>query len=176
VFILILPLSRQYFLEASSSHAAARLDAWSERIGRTIGPDDVEPATWAGAEEGRTYSALQIHAAMNRLAAGVMRAPEWWASGFDLLVTPPMQQPPPRIGDVSRDQMAAVFDLFSMPFSITGQPAISLPLHWNAQGLPIGVQLVADYGREDVLIRVASQLEEASPWAQRRPAITSRSD
>jgi amidase len=155
----------------STSHAAARLDAWSERIGRSLGPDDVEPATWSGVEEGHTYSAVQIHAAMQRLVAGVMRAPEWWAAGFDLLVTPTMQQPPPRIGEVPRGQAAAVFGLFTMPFSVTGQPAISLPLHWSPQGLPIGVQLVADYGREDVLIRLASQLEEASPWSERRPAI-----
>jgi amidase len=53
----------------------------------------------------------------------------------------------------------------------TGQPAISLPLHWNDQGLPIGVQLVAPYGREDVLIRVAAQLEQARPWADRRPPV-----
>ena len=50
-----------------------------------------------------------------------------------------------------------------MPFSITGQPAISLPLHWTADGLPVGVQLVADYGREDVLLRLAEHLEQAMP-------------
>jgi amidase len=44
-------------------------------------------------------------------------------------------------------------------------------MHWNAEDLPIGVQLVAAYAREDILIRVASQLEDAAPWAQRRPAI-----
>ena len=49
--------------------------------------------------------------------------------------------------------------------------AISLPLHWNAAGLPIGVQLVAAYGREDVLVRVAAQLEAAAPWSARRPKI-----
>ena len=59
---------------------------------------------------------------------------------------------------------------FTPPFNMSGQPAISLPLHWNGAGLPIGVQLVAAYGREDVLVRVAAQLEAAHPWADRHPA------
>ena len=63
---------------------------------------------------------------------------------------------------------------FTPPFNVSGQPAISLPLHWNEQGLPIGVQLVAPYGREDVLLRVAAQLEEVVPWAERRPPVLTR--
>jgi len=61
---------------------------------------------------------------------------------------------------------------FTAPFDVTGQPAISLPLHWNDDGLPIGVQLVAAYGREDVLLRVGAQLEDARPWNGRRPPIS----
>ena len=60
---------------------------------------------------------------------------------------------------------------FTAIFNATGQPAISLPLHWTDDGLPIGVQLVAAYGREDVLIRIAAQLEQARPWADRRPPV-----
>ena len=58
---------------------------------------------------------------------------------------------------------------FTAAFNATGQPAISLPLHWSEDGLPIGVQLVAPLGREDLLLRVASQLEQAVPWADRTP-------
>jgi amidase len=60
---------------------------------------------------------------------------------------------------------------FVAPFNLTGQPGISLPLHWNEAGLPIGVQLVGAYGREDVLIRIASQLEQARPWKDKHPPI-----
>ena len=60
---------------------------------------------------------------------------------------------------------------FTIPFNVTGQPAISLPLHWNHEGLPIGVQLVAAFGREDVLLRVAAQLEADGAWRDRRPPI-----
>jgi len=58
---------------------------------------------------------------------------------------------------------------FMIPFDITGQPAISLPLHWSEDGLPVGVQLVAAYAREDLLLRVSAQLEQAAPWADRHP-------
>jgi amidase len=58
---------------------------------------------------------------------------------------------------------------YTSQFNVTGQPAISLPLHWTADGLPIGVQFVGGFAREDVLIRLAAQLEAAQPWADRHP-------
>jgi amidase len=103
----------------------------------------------------------------------------WWADGFDLLLTPTLVEPPPPLGDFDptpEDPLrgfarGGVFVAFTIPFNVTGQPAISLPLHWSGDGLPIGVQLVAAYGREDVLIRVAAQLEAARPWRDRRPPV-----
>ena len=68
---------------------------------------------------------------------------------------------------------ATPYAIFTAGFNASGQPAISLPLHWSEDGLPIGVQLVAAYGREDLLIRVAAQLEQAQPWAGRWPELAS---
>ena len=64
--------------------------------------------------------------------------------------------------------------LYTAPFNISGQPAISLPMHWTEDGLPVGVQLVAAYGREDQLLQVAAQLEQAAPWADRTIAADHR--
>ena len=96
----------------------------------------------------------------------------WW-DDHDILVTPTSPEPPVRLGELAptnadpdgERRAWATLVTFTIPFDITGQPAISLPLHWNDDGLPIGVQLVAAYGREDVLLRVGAQLEQAAPWS-----------
>jgi amidase len=82
-----------------------------------------------------------------------------------------MTQLPLPIGEKDINRLTAAFGFLTGPFSFSGQPAISLPLHWSREGLPIGVQLIADYGREDLLFRVASQLEEARPWKDRWPPL-----
>jgi len=93
-----------------------------------------------------------------------------WRPG-SLLLTPTMAILPGRVGEVG-PELGVRHSVFTRPFNITGQPAISLPLAQSADGLPIGVQLIAAYGREDLLLRVAAQLEEAAPWANRRPPIS----
>jgi amidase len=85
---------------------------------------------------------------------------------------PPLEEFAPDPDDaMAQSRRAWRFVPFTPPFNMSGQPAISLPLHWNDDGLPIGVQLVAAYGREDVLIQVAAQLESAQPWADRHPEL-----
>ena len=92
-----------------------------------------------------------------------------------MLCTPVLALPPARLGELSDPLEGERRELetlrFTGQFNVSGQPAASLPLHWAVDGLPIGVQLVADYGREDVLIRVASQLEQACAWADRHPPV-----
>ena len=118
-------------------------------------------------------AALEVKNRFTRAMAG------WWADGFDLLVTPTLPEPPPRLGELVPDPAmplkgwtrAGELVTFTLPFNVTGQPAISLPLHWTGDGLPLGVQLVAAHGREDLLIQVAAQIEEAHPWAARRPSV-----
>jgi amidase len=157
---------------------ARDLEAWGERIGRPLRPGDVEPYTWTLGEIGREISAQQYLESVERIHAISRRAAEWW-SAWDLLLTPTLPEPPPRLGSFRAPQgnpffpgqRAVAFCSFTMPFNFTGQPAISLPLHWSGEGLPIGVQLVAAYAREDLLLRVSSELEEARPWRDRRPPV-----
>jgi amidase len=156
---------------------AAGLDFWGMRTGKQVTEADVEPLTWALAQQGWSNSAAQLVAAVGyqQIISRVVAA--WWQE-YDLLLTPTMGLPPAEIGTIGngRDEdplapieRAVPYAAFTAGFNATGQPAISLPLHWSEAGLPIGVQLVGDLGREDLLLRVAAQLEEAQPWAERLP-------
>jgi amidase len=165
------------FLVRWAAGQAQALEQLGTVAGQPIGREDVEPLTWALAEIGRNRSAGEYleavgqHQVLSRMIAAV------YESGVDLLLTPTLGEPPPPLGsfdDSGPDPMEAferafLSGCFTAAFNATGQPAISLPLHWSKDDLPIGVQLVAPLGREDVLLRVASQLEQAMPWGDRTP-------
>jgi amidase len=161
--------------------AARELDRWSEVLGREIQPAELEPFNEQMVERGRSISGAQYLAGTEAANHFSRRLAAWWDphstnGGWDILVTPQLGGPPPPIGLLGPDsdfeekfELMSSLGTFTAPFNITGQPAVSLPLHWNDAGLPIGVQLVAAYGREDVLLRLAAQLEAALPWANRHP-------
>jgi len=167
------------FVQIFTSSIARDLERWSARTGRTITPADVEPWNGMCAEVGASVTALQYHAAVEAAQAWSRRVCAWWAEGNDVLITPTMGEVPPLLGHLGPEvdtmelmgRMGA-FAAYTGPFNVTGQPAMSLPLHWSANGLPVGVQFVGAYGREDVLFRLAGQLEQARPWADRRPSVS----
>jgi amidase len=155
---------------------ARRVDALADYAGHPLTADEVEPYNWTAAERGRSLTVSQWLEAQERQqawAAGVVD----WMSGFDLLLTPTAGCPPMRTEDLwppadkpwKIASTYALIGLFTLPFNATGQPAISLPLCTSSDGLPVGIQFVAGMGREDLLIRLAAQLELAMPWADRRP-------
>ncbi|HLI42895.1 MAG TPA: amidase [Acidimicrobiales bacterium] len=149
-----------------------------ELLGREIGPDDVEPLTWALATAAESASAVDYARAMAASARFTRQLGLWWQD-HDLLLTPTLGEPPPRVGELTPPADApfatqartAALVPFTTHFNVSGQPAISLPLEVSPDGLPIGVQLVAGYGREDLLLQVAAELEEAAPWSGRRPML-----
>jgi amidase len=163
-----------------TSAIARELDRWGSRLGHTLTEDDVEPGNWLLATMGRATTAARYLEGVELLQTASRRIAEAWHGdeAIDVLMTATVPEPAIPLGTIGPDAdvlttMGRVTELvrFTMPFNATGQPAMSLPLHTTADGLPIGVQLVADSGREDVLIRLASQLEGAAPWAHRRPLV-----
>jgi amidase len=165
------------FLTVVSANIAYALGATGRKLGRTLGEGDVEPLTWAVAESGRAISAADYVAALVANHAHTRQLASWWEAGFDVLVTPTCAAPPPPLGHFAGEPdnplagylRAAPYGAFTMQFNLSGQPAVSLPLHWTPEELPVGVQLVAASGREDLLIQLAAQLEQAQPWAGRIP-------
>ena len=152
---------------------------FEKQLGRPLEDGELEPMNQVQADYAKHFSAVDYALALSGVAQYRRAMHSWWHEGWDLLLTPTVAELPLKLGTIVNDpenpmapmRRAGEFVPFTPPFNTSGQPAISLPLEWTAEGLPVGVQLVAAYGREDVLIRIASQLEQAKPWADRKPEI-----
>jgi len=162
-----------------STNMGTAIRRFNEALGREMTTDDIEAMNWAQAQFAIGVNAVDYSLAQASSVKFRRAIQSWWSQGWDLLLTPTLSAPPLLIGSLPNNPEHPMTPLmtggawvsFTSQFNISGQPAISLPLHRNADGLPIGIQLVAAYGREDVLIRVASQLEQAAPWAHLRPNL-----
>lgn len=164
------------FTAVMFSSLRAELAEVATLIGRPVTADDVEPSTWGTYEAGAGIDAGAYVGALKKMQAWARRTISWWLDdGFDLLLTPTCAEPPPLLGDMTDPETGGgrllVFALFCAPFNVTGQPAMSVPLGMSPTGLPIGVQLVGAPYREDLLFRIAAELEQAAPWADRRPVV-----
>lgn len=154
---------------------AVLLRTLERRIGREIELAELEPVNARTVEAARSLAAVDYATAMAELHAYARRVAAWWED-HDLLLLPTITDLTPRLGEVrgdaSPEELAALrqrFGWLTPPWNITGQPAISLPVAWSDRGLPIGVQLVAAAGREDLLVSVAARLEEVHGWLGRTP-------
>ncbi len=169
------PLSDPAFWKAAATllavNLAVEVDTWSAKLGRTLGEDDLEPNTWRLACAGRAVDGVGLLAAQSLLIEHAAMATEWW-DRFDVLVTPTTANAPTLHGDYAKGYESGRGSAFTRPFNVTGQPAMSVPLGWPADGVPRGVQLIAPIGRDDLLITVAAALEEAEPWAHRRATVS----
>ncbi len=159
------------FLAVWSAGVAADLDALEPLVRRKLTADDVEPLTWALYQMGRAVTAPAYLAAWRWLQATARALAAAWTT-MDVWLTPTITQPPPPLGfyaSAPGNPLEGIFKAagivpFTAPFNVTGQPAISLPVHVAAGNLPVGVQLVGAYAREDLLLRLAAQLEAARPF------------
>lgn len=159
-----------------AANVRANLEERAAALGRAFGPDDVEPITWLLAQAAEGASATRYARALRVIHASGRRVARFFESQ-DVLLTPTLALPPPKLGRLSLsnpdldDYLAHLLPAigFCQLANAAGNPAMSVPLHWNEAGLPIGVQFAARFGDEATLFRLAGQLERARPWATRRP-------
>lgn len=169
------------FLKLIASSVAATTDHYEKESGRTAKPDDFEASVWSALEIGRGLSGGELNAGVARIhliGGEILRQ----TGEFDLVLSPTVAAPPLPLGWLDagegdiRTFLTKVFAFapFTSLYNITGQPAISLPLGWSPDGLPIGMQFAAGPGREDLLIRLAGQLEQVCNWNERQIELIDR--
>jgi amidase len=166
------------FLALWSTNMSVAINTVRRQLGRDVVADDFELMNWTMAQYAKSMSATDYAQAIQDAATYRRAIAQWWADGFDILVTPTTSRVALPLGLIANDpdspmqpmRTSGEFLGFTQPFNVSGQPAMSLPLHRTSAGLPVGVQLVAAYGRDDLLIRLAAQLEGAMPWRDHHPA------
>ena len=172
------PMLVQAFTAVWAAGTASGIDAFAFLTGQTPKVERFEPLTWGLYEMGRQVTGpayLLAQAALQRMARDVARFME----KYDAWLTPTLAEPPLHLGtfdstpdDALRGFYRAVdYVPFTPIANATGQPGMSVPLYWNSEGLPVGTHFFGRFGDEGLLFRLAAQLENARPWAKRRPAI-----
>jgi amidase len=167
------------FMVLFSAGCAWTIDGLGFATGQTPTQDKFEPLTWALYEIGRQQSAssyLLSLTLLQRVARDIAR----FFLKYDVLLTPTLSEPPVPLGTFDSPpenplqglRRAEAVVPFTPICNATGQPAMSVPLYWNAQGLPVGAHFVGRFGDEATLFRLAAQLETARPWASRRPPVS----
>ena len=183
------------FVTVLAGEMRADIEATARLAGKPVRSADFELSTFAMGLLGRTVSAADYATASRTLQAAARQTAQFFQQ-YDVLVTPTLGAPPVLIGTLQpsaaeqrilkvvnrlnagwllgalgiiKPLARKTFDYipFTPLFNVSGQPAMSVPLHWNAAGLPIGMQFVARLGEEPTLLRLAAQLEQARPWAHR---------
>jgi amidase len=159
----------------------AAIELYSQKIGRKPTPEEFEKITWMFFESGAKVSASDYALAViavHRTGRQVAR----WFDNYDLILSPTLAELPAKIGllDMNTDdpetyrQHVSRYTAFTAPYNASGNPAVTVPLYWTANGIPVGVQLGGRYGDEATLLRVSAQLEQARPWFNRRPPPLAR--
>ena len=155
------------------------IEDWARRTGRTPTDKMFEPFVWAFRDRAREISApeyLLIVQDLQRISRDIAR----FFVDYDMWLTPTLGTPPVPLGTFSYDEgdafelrrRMAAFSPYTYIANVTGQPAMSVPLHWNADGLPVGTQFFGRFGDEAGLFRLAAELELARPWGERRPPVS----
>jgi amidase/6-aminohexanoate-cyclic-dimer hydrolase len=171
-------MMRAAFLTIVNVSVARALDDAATLLGRPVTDQDVEPVTWMMAQRGRNISSVDYSRAIPTIhQIGFTMAK--FQRTYDVILNPTLGKPPVPLGvlSLSPEDMRTFtkeiteFSPFTAVYNVTGQPSMSVPLHWTPDGLPVGAMFSARFGDEATLFRLAAQLEKAKPWAGLRPAI-----
>lgn len=160
---------------------ALSVEGTVRRRGRPLEPGEIEGVARSAIEYARGVSGADYLESINKIHA-YGREMAAFFEGYDLLLTATLAEPPARIGRFNHQNDDYVdyrmgpgrvfaYSPFTAVFNASGQPAATLPLHWTADGLPVGVHLAAAYGRDEMVIGLSARLEEAAPWFDRRPPV-----
>jgi amidase len=149
-------------------------------LGKKIRQDELEPLNWEDYQAGLTITGADYLVTMEEIQRFSRKIARWhYDGGYDLLLSPTMRIPPTKLvaGETTMAasmellEVARSFNPFTRIQNLTGQPAMSVTLFWNEANVPIGVQFAGRFGDEATLFRLATQLEQARPWADRKPLI-----
>ncbi|HIW69271.1 MAG TPA: amidase [Candidatus Dietzia intestinipullorum] len=156
----------------------ATVDARLGALGRELADDDLEPWTRTMLDNGRTVTGTDLNLALQGAQRiGWQLAEMFGEDGVDVVLLPTLPLPVPELGHLDATDPASMWTRSSAYsscvslFNVSGQPAISLPAGSDTAGLPVGVQFAADYGREDLLLRLSAQVEHAAPWPAVAPGF-----
>jgi amidase len=169
----------QPFFAVWEAGCAMAVDGMALLSGRNATPDQFEPLTWMLCENGRRRSASEYLIAVAVLQRAAREIGRFFLD-YDLWLTPVLTEPPVPLGTFDSPPKTPIqaftrtveFCPFTPIANFTGQPAMSVPLYWNGEGLPVGAHFFGRFGDEATLLRLAAQLEEARPWAERRPPVS----
>ena len=168
---------REAFLNVINVSLARTLADAATTLGRAVTEADVEPVTWAMSRQGHKVEVIAYSRAIataHQIGLALARFQE----RYDVILSPTLAKPPVPLGvlSLSPESMQLFtkeiteFGPYTALYNVTGQPSMSVPLHWTPDGLPVGVMFSARFGDEATLFRLAGQLEKARPWAGRAPA------
>ncbi len=172
-------LLHEAVVTAWSASLASLVAMIAHHSGKEAGPELLEATTWAAVRHGQTLSATELQRALG-VFNFVSRQVGRFFEQYDVVLSPTVAAPPFPLGLLDANAPRSAREWydhafghcpFTAVFNVTGQPAMSVPLHWSEDGLPIGVQFAGRYADEATLFQLAGQLEQARPWAQRRPPV-----
>ncbi|HUH37732.1 MAG TPA: amidase [Spongiibacteraceae bacterium] len=150
-------------------------------LGRKVTEEDLEPIIWQRYQANKDNPASQLYEAMLTFEK-ITRQMALLHERYDVLLSPTLSKPPVEIGKLSLNQDNAPYEreaisasAFTSLFNVTGQPAMSVPLHWTPDDLPVGVMFAGRYGEEGLLYQLAGQLEQAQPWFAKVPVLRAAS-